>query len=877
MRFIRLRIANYRGVEALEVEFKPTGITLIQGPNEAGKSSLSEAIGLLFEYADSSRHRAVEAIKPVHRDEGPEIELEAESGPYRFTYFKRFHKKPETRLAITQPRPESLTGRQAHERAEMILRETLDVGLWRALTVQQGEAIQQPVMANQTSLLAALDKAAGGRPADPQEESLFNRVRTECLRYYTEGGVERKDLAQAREVEASARAEVAQIQQSLRELEQDIDRAAILRREIGQLERKEKELTTQADLYASTLEEIEALESELSTARLKLEAVRTSEEMAQKESEGRRRLIEAVADATKEHTIAEESSAASLSALNQADEELRRAQAAFDAAEKDRREADKLAALRQADYEYYRSKLNLEQFQERKSRIDETRRKATEAEEVLARNQVDDQALKSIQEAERALLFATAQLDTGAPSVCLRGLADCSFAMDGSEISLRRGEERNHSVADKCRLTLPGILDIEIAAGSSVDGLSRKVEESRSRLAAVCAAAGVADLEEARKAFEKRREALLHVEAKEKVEKENLRDLSYDELGNRIRVLQKSVSDYLSKRMTKPPMPPDQESAKKAKAESESAQREANGTWEAARKLLDVLRDVREDLNAKHLRARVELEMLAKALKSAEESLTNAREGAPDGVLEQRLAESARMVSIREADVSSADTSLKAKNPERVKTLAETTDGSLQTCRIQLTAAQKELTEVQTRLRIHGEEGLHEKLQTARTHLERASYECRSLIRRAVVAKVLFESMRDERDEARRAYVAPLKEKIEQLAHLVFEDGVQVDISDDLQIASRTSSDGTVPFDSLSGGTREQLSLIFRLACSMIVAKDGGTPVILDDALGYTDPERLPLMGAVLAKAAKDCQIIVLTCIPDRYNNVGQATVVSLA
>jgi uncharacterized protein YhaN len=33
------------------------------------------------------------------------------------------------------------------------------------------------------------------------------------------------------------------------------------------------------------------------------------------------------------------------------------------------------------------------------------------------------------------------------------------------------------------------------------------------------------------------------------------------------------------------------------------------------------------------------------------------------------------------------------------------------------------------------------------------------------------------------------------------------------------------------------------------VAKDGGTPVILDDALGYTDPERLKLMGAVLAVA----------------------------
>ncbi len=55
-----------------------------------------------------------------------------------------------------------------------------------------------------------------------------------------------------------------------------------------------------------------------------------------------------------------------------------------------------------------------------------------------------------------------------------------------------------------------------------------------------------------------------------------------------------------------------------------------------------------------------------------------------------------------------------------------------------------------------------------------------------------------------------------------------------------------------------------------------GSVLILDDALGYTHPERLRLMGAVLAKAAKECQIIIFTFGPDRYGNVGKATVVSL-
>ena len=104
MRYIRLRIANYRGISEAIVEFARTGITLVHGPNEVGKTSLGEAIWLLFEYPDSSKSHDVSAIKPVHRDAGPEIELEAESGPYRFTYFKRYFKKPETQLTIIKPK-----------------------------------------------------------------------------------------------------------------------------------------------------------------------------------------------------------------------------------------------------------------------------------------------------------------------------------------------------------------------------------------------------------------------------------------------------------------------------------------------------------------------------------------------------------------------------------------------------------------------------------------------------------------------------------------------------------------------------------------------------------------------------------------------------
>ncbi|WP_458039545.1 ATP-binding protein, partial [Klebsiella pneumoniae] len=76
-----------------------------------------------------------------------------------------------------------------------------------------------------------------------------------------------------------------------------------------------------------------------------------------------------------------------------------------------------------------------------------------------------------------------------------------------------------------------------------------------------------------------------------------------------------------------------------------------------------------------------------------------------------------------------------------------------------------------------------------------------------------------------------------------------------------------VDHEALSGGAKEQLGIISRLACAMLVDPADGVPVIIDDALGYTDPERLASMGAVLGHAGRQTQVIVLTCTPQRYSS----------
>lgn len=78
---------------------------------------------------------------------------------------------------------------------------------------------------------------------------------------------------------------------------------------------------------------------------------------------------------------------------------------------------------------------------------------------------------------------------------------------------------------------------------------------------------------------------------------------------------------------------------------------------------------------------------------------------------------------------------------------------------------------------------------------------------------------------------------------MVFGPTFEVDIDSDLSIRSRTLEGRTVPYESLSGGAKEQLGIVARLASAALVAPQDAVPVIIDDALGFTDSDRLERMG----------------------------------
>ncbi|MEO6628092.1 MAG: ATP-binding protein, partial [Aquihabitans sp.] len=187
MRIHRLELRNYRGVAESNVTFPTTGVTIIEGDNEVGKSSLAEAIDLVLTVRDDSKKSGIKAIQPVDRDAGPEVTIELSTGPYRFVLAKRWLRKAETTLTVLEPQRAQLTGREAHERVTEILAETLDPDLWAALRLEQGGDLEQASFAL-PSLGRALDAAAGTDQDGHHEDALWERVVAERDRYWTATG-----------------------------------------------------------------------------------------------------------------------------------------------------------------------------------------------------------------------------------------------------------------------------------------------------------------------------------------------------------------------------------------------------------------------------------------------------------------------------------------------------------------------------------------------------------------------------------------------------------------------------------------------------------------------------------------------------------------
>ena len=127
-----------------------------------------------------------------------------------------------------------------------------------------------------------------------------------------------------------------------------------------------------------------------------------------------------------------------------------------------------------------------------------------------------------------------------------------------------------------------------------------------------------------------------------------------------------------------------------------------------------------------------------------------------------------------------------------------------------------------------------------------------------------------ERD-TRNRYLAPVTARLAPYLGLVLP-GAELDLGEAFDATGLKRDGRSEAMARLSDGTREQIAVLVRLGLGRLLADTGyPLPLILDDALVYSDDARIAASFAALEKAAASHQVIVLTCRAKAFGELGGA------
>jgi hypothetical protein len=174
-----------------------------------------------------------------------------------------------------------------------------------------------------------------------------------------------------------------------------------------------------------------------------------------------------------------------------------------------------------------------------------------------------------------------------------------------------------------------------------------------------------------------------------------------------------------------------------------------------------------------------------------------------------------------------------------------------------------------------GAQGFEEARAALAVRLEAARRRQRELDLRARALHLLLERLEASRRERTRQLRAPLQARIDHYIRLLFPKAA-LEIGDDLlpglltRPATQGEESGAV--SELSHGAREQMGVLTRLAYADLLQEAGRpTLLILDDALVHSDALRLDRMKRVLFDAAQRHQVLLFTCHPAAWRDMGVA------
>ncbi len=874
MKLLRLKLENWRAVSALEITFSEQ-VTLIEGPNEVGKSTVLAALRTLFDELDSSNKKAVKAIQPVGRDVASRVEAEVTSGGYHFVLSKTYNRDRATALNILSPNPQQLTGREAHHKALSILQETVDMNLWNALTVEQGKEIKAVHMADSSGLARALDEAAGSGGGETDDSDLYGASRTEYERYFTpKAGRSRLDDAVA-EV-ASLEAEIQSAEQILASTEEDNQKYRRCQEEIQRFENTLPELAAKAEEQHKRWQHLESLSRELASKTAELETAQALARAVAADTARRQRLQQDL----ESNQLALVAARRDLPSLGQrvsnCRSQLTQREQSYHALQQEQARLQAALAVAREDEQHLLTVQARQTAEQRLNRAREYTERTAAQRQALSLLTIESADLERLREAERELQLAKSRRDMASSTVVIAAERDLELQCNEQPLSLDAGAIDTRKLTTELRISLEGSATITVLPPHSTAELEDDVKLRQVTLDALLQRFKVADLPEAITALARRQTTQAELRHWQEKLSELLDGETLETLEEASWTLRRQCENYLSSRAPATPLPADSALAATQREKAENA-------FQKSLAELAELQTLQQDLRSQLGSAEADLGVASREVKGIEDTgnwlrgqLDQLRATVSDDMLAQQSATQASQLTHLEKELAELSTGCDPESLASARAVMTNAHATLHRAEAELQQQRQLEAVLADRLERARADGEFERLQAATDSFEELSRQQRLAEQRAAAAQRLWLTLNKHRDEVRRAYARPLRAGIEQLGRVVFGTDFSIELGEDWALLSCTRGGATIPFDDLSVGMKEQLGILTRLAAARLVAGNGGAPLIIDDALGFSDPGRLETMGAAIATAGRDTQVIVLTCVPGRFTHIGNATRVQL-
>jgi DNA repair exonuclease SbcCD ATPase subunit len=863
MKILALRLFNVRRFagRGVAIEGIADGVNVLSAPNEFGKSTSFEALHALFFQPHGSVGGEVKKLRP-YSGGNPLIEADIALGTGQFRIAKqylggRFAKVTDLqtgRLVAQADEAENfiaglVTGGTSGPAGLLWVRQGLTGLEKRGKTEEEGERELRRSLLE--SVQGEVEAVTGGRRMAAilaaTQEALSELVTATGRpkaggRYHA--AIEDRDRLAGQEQRLAG--EVATLQQQLEQRAKAARRLAELDSPVDRQERRKAVEAAQAAFDAA-----KAQTDRLTAAEAELKLARDRRDAAERDFQMFRSALDRAADLRCKLQAAEERRRNAIDSRREADEAIGRAIAETEAAEAGEQIARNLLSRLDAAMRAREASERLAEVKDQLAQAEAARLSLEQGEAQLALLKVSPRAIDELQALELEIAKLRAVKEAALASVIVRyePAAAVRISMNGE--ALPEAEERTYD--GQTLLSVPGIGTLTLRSNRLDTGDDRlhKALEKRKVLLADLKAEDLAAAR-ARQVQAQRLEAELG----------ELRGRLSQLAPQGLPKLREDVAARAAAAVDGPDLNEDPDQVRAAFASSQERLKHARLSQRET-----------EPRRARANDAFVEAETALAALRAEQAHVTsilgpeNAR-SLREQDLRTGLDERMRVLADAEAhaarlratifDLDNAEASLRrARSAEDAATL-------------EANQLREAIAGLNAEIRTRSDEAVEEKWRETGEALAAASARLSAFEKEVAVLQRLQAALETARSDARDLYLKPVLGELTPLLGLLFDD-VAISFDDKSllpQVIRRNGLDEDI--ERLSGGMREQLSILTRLAFARMLARDGRpAPVILDDALVYSDDDRIEKMFDALHRQSKDQQIIVFSCRQRAFQRLG--------